>query len=187
MDISFGFKFWQIQLGFPLTLKEEKQTNKTPWHSGEQFCCMWSFLEPEKYANTQALLIFFKLLCIDNRIKTKSRNYPENCLTIMKREKTVYYFILFYFILYFYFILFVSLVWFGLVSEWQSLRKKSSCRVQWGCSAGNCVENRGGNIQKYSFKKGRQRQRGEKRRGLIPLKLAVLWELCPWELCTKDD
>lgn len=58
---------------------------------------MWSFLEPEKYANTQALLICFKLLCTDNRIKTKSRNDPENCLTIKKREKA-FDFILFYFI-----------------------------------------------------------------------------------------
>lgn len=61
---------------------------------------MWSFLEPEKYANTQALLIFFKLLCIDNRIKIKSRNDPENCLTIKKNERAFYfYFLLFYFIL----------------------------------------------------------------------------------------
>lgn len=56
------------------------------------------------------------------------------------------------------------------------MRKKSSFRVQWTVeeTLQGTMWKTGGNIQKCSFKKERQRQRGEKRRGLIPLKLVVL-------------
>jgi len=95
MDISFGVQVSADLARLPPDFKRRETNKWKKWHSEEQFCCMWSFSEPEEYADTQALLICSKLLHGDNRIKTKSRNDPENCLTVKKREKA-FYFIYFY-------------------------------------------------------------------------------------------